>query len=104
MKQNVDKDIVTKQYFPMFDSKERKKGLETGLIVVIGDAILVFGGARGQQESGPWKPWYRGTSNQIRSPQSLNSYMCTVFFFDVFGPDQDRQEPISFDNFKSVRF
>jgi hypothetical protein len=40
--QNVDEDILTKQYF-LSAHKEERKGLETGLIGVLANDSLVFG-------------------------------------------------------------
>jgi hypothetical protein len=40
--QNIDEDILTKQYF-LRAHKEERKGLETGLLDVLADDSLVFG-------------------------------------------------------------
>jgi hypothetical protein len=42
MLQNVDEDILTKQYF-LSAHKEERKGLENGLIGVLANDSLVFG-------------------------------------------------------------
>jgi hypothetical protein len=48
VQENVEYDILTKQYFPRVRMKERK-GLETGLFAIIANFSLAFGRRRGQQ-------------------------------------------------------
>jgi hypothetical protein len=51
--ENEEEDILTKQYFPLAHSAERKE-LETVSVAVGANSSLVVERERGQQASGPW--------------------------------------------------
>ncbi len=82
----VGDTILTVQYFPRVNTKEREKDWKTGLIAVIANSILAASGRAGtEDECGPWKFFSRRPPNQRRSPQPLDPCLCTVFLSNVFG-------------------
>jgi hypothetical protein len=62
VRENVDDDISTQQYFPR-PHREDGRELETGLMTGGANSSLVVRRERGQQMSGTWKLLQRGPQN-----------------------------------------
>ncbi len=86
---NVDDDILINQCFSWVHRQREEdwklvwslwKPVETEFDHCNNQQQPIVWGRRRQHMKGPWNPLSRGPPNQIkRSPQPLDSYLCTVF-------------------------
>ncbi len=81
MQENVDGNILTKQYFPRAHTEARIE-LETGLIIARANSGHQFGAERDQQTTGVWNLLQKGPLNQTKR-SATTRYLYVVCIYGV---------------------
>ncbi len=78
VRETVDDNILTEQYFPRAHTEQRNK-LETCLITVGANSSLVLGREKRRQTCGSWRPFLIEPVDRIKATGASQLIRATVF-------------------------